>query len=318
MDILTPASIWSSADHVEVMPLPQRIAMLVTVIGPPTGFGIGAAILWGRGTIGWPEIMTMVAMYSATGFGVTIGFHRLLTHRSFETFRPVRLLLAILGSAAAQGMVIKWCAIHRRHHQESDREGDPHSPHLHGQPGFRGLIRGLWYAHVGWAFEADKPQLQNSIRDLLADRAMVMVDRLYLLWVAIGLIVPAAVLGLYYQSWNGALAGLVWGGLLRIFIMHHATWSINSVCHVFGNRPFASGDHSTNNFPIAIVSLGEGWHNNHHAFPNSARHGLRWWQFDSSYIIIRTMSLLGLVWNVRVPSDEAMLAKARRATVVKS
>ena len=259
----------------------------------------------------------MVVMYSATGFGVTIGFHRLLTHRSFETFRPLRVLLAILGSAAAQGMAIKWCAIHRRHHQESDGEADPHSPHLHGQSGFRGLIRGLWYAHVGWAFEADKPQLQGSVRDLLADRAMVLVDRLYLLWVAIGLIVPAAALGLYYQTSNGALAGLVWGGLLRIFIMHHATWSINSVCHVFGSRPFDSGDHSTNNFPIAIVSLGEGWHNNHHAFPNSARHGLRWWQFDSSYIIIKTMSLLGLVRNVRVPSEEAMRAKARRAAVVK-
>ena len=146
---------------------------------------------------------------------------------------------------------------------------------------------------------------------------MVLVDRLYLLWVAIGLIVPAAALGLYYKSWNGALAGVVWGGLLRIFIMHHATWSINSVCHVFGSRPFDIGDHSTNNFPIAIVSLGEGWHNNHHAFPNSARHGLRWWQFDSSDIIIKTMSLLGLVRNVRVPSEEAMRAKERRAAVVK-
>lgn len=318
MDLLTPAKVWSARgeqeaaqDHARphLMPLPQRLAMLVTVIGPLLGIVICTVLLWNRGTIGWAEILVMVGMYSIAGFGVTIGYHRLLTHRSFEAPRPVRLLLAIFGSAAGQGMVIKWCATHRRHHQSADHEGDPHSPHLHGGHGVRGLIRGMWHAHVGWTFEADKPNLTRSVHDLLADKALVRIDQLYLLWVSIGLLLPATVLGLYYQSWYGAVSGLIWGGLLRMFLMHHVTWSINSVCHVFGRRPFQSDDHSTNNFPIAIVSLGEGWHNNHHAFPTSARHGLRWWQFDSSYLIIKAMGWLGLAKNIRVPDERAQAAK---------
>ena len=338
MDLLTPARTWAAAAAVvdapsstdphdrpddrphedgpaavEGMPRAQRLAMLATVVVPFLGLLAAIALLWhrgpdGSGGIGWAEIVVMAVMYALTGFGVTIGYHRLLTHRAFETHRPVRLLLAILGSAAAQGMVIKWCATHRRHHQRADRDGDPHSPHRHHGDDL-GLFRGLWHAHLGWTFEADARDLARSVPDLLADRAMMRIDRLYLLWVALGMLAPAAALGAFTGSWYGFASGLVWGGLVRAFLMHHVTWSINSVCHVWGTRPFASGDHSTNNFPIAIVSLGEGWHNNHHAFPTSARHGLRWWQFDASYVVITLMRWAGLAWNVRLPSESAMEAK---------
>jgi stearoyl-CoA desaturase (delta-9 desaturase) len=330
LDLITPARTWSAqdvaepaapdADHsheseaVDQMPRLQRIVMFLSVVGPFVGLLAAIVLLWRRspagGGIGWPEVIAMVVMYSLAGFGVTIGFHRLLTHKSFETPRPVRLLLAILGSSAGQGMLIRWCATHRRHHQQSDREGDPHSPHLHGD-GFFEMVRGFYHAHVGWCFDADRPDLARSVPDLLNDRTRVVIEQRYFRWVGLGLLLPAVALGLWAHNWHGFVSGLIWGGLVRVFLMQHVTWSINSACHVWGNRPFRSGDHSTNNFPIAIVSLGEGWHNNHHAFPTSARHGLRWWQFDASWVVIRTMKLLGLAWDVRLPTDSAMTAKLK-------
>jgi stearoyl-CoA desaturase (delta-9 desaturase) len=330
LDLITPARTWSAedvatpvaretehsheSDAAEQMPRLQRIVMFFSVVGPFVGLLAAIVLLWRRspagGGIGWPEVFAMIAMYSLAGFGVTIGFHRLLTHRSFETPRPVRLLLAILGSSAGQGMLIRWCATHRRHHQQSDRDGDPHSPHLHGE-GFTAMLRGLYHAHVGWCFDADRPDLARSVPDLLNDRTMLLIDQLYFLWVALGLLIPAVAMGLWSHSWHGFISGLIWGGLVRVFLMQHVTWSINSACHVWGKRPFRSNDHSANNFPIAIVSLGEGWHNNHHAFPTSARHGLHWWQFDASWVVIRTMKLMGLAWDVRVPSAGAMEAKSK-------
>lgn len=296
------------------MPALQRIVMFLSVAGPFAAFVAAVAFLWHRGSphfgIGWPEIAVMVVMYSLAGFGVTIGFHRLLTHRSFETSRPVRLLLGVLGSAAAQGMLIRWCATHRRHHQQSDRDGDPHSPHLHGDGAWE-MIRGMWHAHVGWCFDADARGLARSVPDLLADRALLLIDKLYFLWVALGIVLPALALGLYARSWHGFFAGMIWGGFVRIFFMQHVTWSVNSVCHVWGTRPFRSSDHSTNNYPIALLSLGEGWHNNHHAFPTSARHGLRWWEFDASYLLIAAMRCCGLAWDVRVPKSSALSARSR-------
>ena len=295
------------------MALLPRAAMFVTVVGPLVGLILGIVWLWHRRSeqwhVGWPELAVLLGMYALAGFGVTIGYHRLLTHRSFETKRPIRLALAILGSAAGQGMTIRWVAVHRRHHQQADRPGDPHSPHLHGD-GFFGSIRGFWHAHLGWAFDADKPQLARSVPDLLADRALMMIDQLYFLWVTVGILIPAVALGLFEHSWRGFLAGMIWGGLVRICLMQHVTWSVNSVCHVWGHRPFNSSDHSTNNLPVAVLSLGEGWHNNHHAFPTSARHGLRWWQFDPSYLIIATLKRTGLAWDVRLPTAGAMAAKA--------
>jgi stearoyl-CoA desaturase (delta-9 desaturase) len=290
------------------MPRKQQITMFFSVVGPIAGLAAAVAMLWYGGRIGWPEFWAMLVMYSLTGFGVTIGFHRLMTHRSFDTFRPIRYFLAIWGSVAGQGMAIRWCATHRRHHQRADREGDPHSPHLHGDgPG--GLLRGMYHAHVAWCFDKDADNLGRSVPDLLADRWLLLIDKLYFFWVGLGLLVPAVALGLYYGTWGGFFSGLVWGGLLRICLLQHVTWCINSVCHVWGGRTFKSGDHSTNNLPFAILALGEGWHNNHHAFPTSARHGLQWWQFDSSYLIIRTMKALGLAWDVRLPSQAALDAK---------
>ena len=294
------------------MPMLQQAVMFASVAGPFAGLIAAIVLLWRRspagGGIGWPEVFAMLAMYALAGFGVTIGFHRLLTHRAFQAPRPVRLLLAILGSAAAQGMAINWIATHRRHHQLSDRDGDPHSPHMHGNDRL-GLLRGLWHAHVGWCFGPDAPGIARSVPELLADRAMLTIDRLYFLWVFLGLVLPAIALGLWSHSWNGFVSGLIWGGVVRIFLMQHVTWSINSVCHTWGRREFHTADHSTNNFPIALLSLGEGWHNNHHAFPTSARHGLHWWQIDPSYFVIRAMSWVGLAWDVRVPSPAAADAK---------
>jgi len=330
LDLITPARAWAVAsaqaqlphepDAIDRMPALQRWVMFASVVGPFCGLLAAIALLWHRtsaiGGIGWPEIIVMVIMYALCGFGVTIGFHRLLPHRAFDTPRPLRLLLAILGSAAGQGMCIRWCAAHRRHHQLSDREGDPHSPHQHGGEGFWARLRGFWHAHVGWCFDADREDLARSIPDLLADRALLLIDQLYFLWVGLGIFLPAIALGLYFHSWHGFISGMVWGGLLRIFLMQHVTWSVNSVCHVWGGRPFRSGDYSTNNFAVAILSLGEGWHNNHHAFPTSARHGLRWWQFDSSYLLIRAMATVGLAKNVRLPSEQAMQSKLRDAGTV--
>jgi len=324
LDLLTPARTWAAAEDstetlkdtapVARMPALQRIVMFVSVVGPFAGLIAAVILLWHRTGlgfgIGWPEILVMAAMYALAGFGVTIGFHRLLTHRSFDTPRPVRLLLSVLGSAAAQGMLIRWCATHRRHHQQSDRDGDPHSPHLHGE-GAWDMLRGMWHAHVGWCFDADRPGLARSVPDLLADRALLLIDKFYFLWVALGILLPAIALGLYDHSWHGFISGMIWGGFVRIFFMQHVTWSVNSVCHVWGTQPFRSSDHSTNNYPIALLSLGEGWHNNHHAFPTSARHGLRWWEFDASYVLIAFMKSCGLAWDVRVPNASAMSARAR-------
>jgi stearoyl-CoA desaturase (Delta-9 desaturase) len=324
LDLITPARTWAAAESAQSpeiahpaeprMPRLQQLVMFLSVVGPFAGLIIAIIFLWRRNsgsfTVGWPEIIVMLATYAITGFGVTIGFHRLLTHRSFETSRPVRLLLAIFGSAAGQGMAIRWCATHRRHHQVSDRDGDPHSPHLHGGSLFARL-RGMFHAHVGWCFQADRQDLSRSVADLLEDRALLIIDQLYFLWIAIGILIPAIALGLYYHSWHGFISGMIWGGFVRICLTQHVTWSVNSVCHVWGRSPFKTADHSANNFPIAIVSLGEGWHNNHHAFPASARHGLHWWQFDATYILIRAMSLLGLAWDIRVPGAGAMKEKLK-------
>jgi stearoyl-CoA desaturase (delta-9 desaturase) len=331
LDLITPAQTWGAVpdaaepdasyrDTAETaheprrMPWPQQVVMFCSVVGPIAGLVAAVVLLWHRERssfgIGWPEILLMLGMYATTAFGVTLGYHRLLTHKAYETHRPIRLLLAILGSAAGQGMCIKWCATHRRHHQHADREGDPHSPHLHGD-GPIGFIKGMWHAHFAWVFDADAPDLARSIPDLLADRALLLIDKLYFVWVFLGILIPGVILGLYYGTWMGFVSGALWGGLIRICTLQHVTWSINSVCHVWGTRPYNSSDDSKNNYPIAILSLGEGWHNNHHAFPTSARPGLHWWQLDASWPLQLAMKKLGLVWNLRLPSEAALAAKRR-------
>jgi stearoyl-CoA desaturase (delta-9 desaturase) len=308
----------------------QKIAVFIGVVAPFLTL-VGAIILfWNRG-IYWIDMVLLLSFYSLTVIGITVGFHRLFTHKAFEAVRPVRIFLAIAGSMALQGPVIKWCAVHRRHHQQSDRDGDPHSPYAFGD-GFWAMVRGMWHSHVGWLFEDEPKDMHRSVGDLMADKDLVFIDRTFFLWFVIGLIIPAIIgwlvmgllgasegngrlspSGLFTASgaW-GALHGLFWGGGARVCLMHHATWSINSVCHIWGTRPYNSNDESRNNVIFGIVSFGEGWHNNHHAFPTSARHGLRWYQLDISWLFILTLKKLGLAWNLRLPSEAAMKAKARK------
>jgi stearoyl-CoA desaturase (delta-9 desaturase) len=244
-------------------------------------------------------------MYLLTGFGITIGYHRLFTHRSFSAPAPVRLLLAIFGSMAIEGPVLTWVAEHRLHHQHSDHESDPHSPHLHGG-GFSGLLKGLWHSHMGWLFAPEAADLPRYVGDLQKDRVVTFADRWFILWAAIGVFAPAVLVGLITFSWGGLLMGFLWAGLARVFLVHHITWSINSVCHLWGRQPFRSRDESRNNAVFGVLAMGEGWHNNHHAFPTSARHGLRWWELDASYGIICLMGTLGLASDIKVPDQETI------------
>jgi stearoyl-CoA desaturase (Delta-9 desaturase) len=269
-------------------------------------------LLWGRGC-GWVSLSLMFVMYCVTGLGVTLGYHRLFTHRAFQTNRFVKIVLIIMGSMSAEGYLLTWVAQHRRHHQCSDREGDPHSPHLHDET-VSGMLKGFWHAHIGWFLQSQDPELPRYVVDLWRDPLTRRMSNLFKLWVVLGLALPALVGGLITQTWNGALLGLIWGGFVRMFLIHHVTWSINSVCHIWGGRTYRTVDHSKNNFIFAILAFGEGWHNNHHAFPTSARHGLKWWQFDSSYLIIQAMQFLGLAWDVKLPTTEAMAAKRTTIT----
>jgi stearoyl-CoA desaturase (delta-9 desaturase) len=288
--------------------LKMRVIMLATVLIPPAGLVAAMILLW-QVAFDWVHLALLGGMYIATAVGVTVGFHRLFTHRSFKTPRPVMLILGVLGSMAVQGPLFEWVAVHRRHHHHSDEEGDPHSPHLHGES-VLGALRGLFHAHLGWMFLETISESDRYLGDLRQDRMLRLVSRLFPLWVALGLLIPAALGAALTGTWWGALLGFIWGGLVRVFIGHHVTWSINSVCHVWGSRPFRTNDESCNNLVFGILAFGEGWHNNHHAFPTSARHGLRWWQLDLSYLIIRALGLLGLAHDIRVPTAERMIAKA--------
>jgi stearoyl-CoA desaturase (delta-9 desaturase) len=281
-----------------------RLANSVAVAVPFLGLVSAVVFLWGRG-FSWVELGLLLGMYTLTGLGVTVGFHRLFSHRAFETNRVVQFILAALGSMALQGPLLKWVAMHRRHHQHSDTPQDPHSPHHQGR-GLLGLLRGAWHAHLGWVFKPDPPGLSRYVKDLRQDVPVRVASALFPVWVAVGLLFPAVLGGLLTGTWTGALLGLLWGGLARIFLVHHMTWSVNSVCHLWGGRPFKNGDQSRNNFLFGVLALGEGWHNNHHAFPTSARHGLRWWQPDLSYWVIRGLALVGLAWNVKVPGKRVL------------
>ncbi|MDZ4828941.1 MAG: fatty acid desaturase [Phycisphaerae bacterium] len=295
-------------DGYEAKPsLKLRLVTLMAVVIPFLGFIAAIVLLWGV-AFSWTYLILFLAMYTITAMGVTVGYHRLFTHRAFAAPKPVAALLAIAGSMSVQGPILYWVATHRRHHQHSDDDGDPHSPHLHGDT-VVGALKGMVHAHVGWLFRSDHRALSRYIVDLTKDPFVCMLSRLFPLWVAIGLILPAILGGLITMSWMGVLLGFLWGGLARMFFCHHVTWSINSVCHIWGSRPFRSDDESRNNPIFGVLAFGEGWHNNHHAFPTSARHGLRWWQIDMSYWFIRGLELVGLARDVRVPSRERMDAK---------
>jgi len=289
----------------------QRVSMLFGAVLPLVGLVVAVIGLWGWG-IGPVELGLFAGFYVFTGLGITVGFHRLFTHQSFKAPTAVRVLFAVAGSMAIQGAIIDWVATHRRHHAYSDRVGDPHSPHVDAAGGTVGLLRGLWYAHVGWLFAPEVSVQKAWAPDLLKDPAIARISRWFPYFVAASFVLPALLGGLLTMSFTGALLGLLWGGLVRVFVLHHVTWSINSICHVFGTRPFESHDEARNNPVMALLGFGEGWHNAHHAFPASARHGLRWWEVDGSWIVIRTLSLLGLARDIKVPSATQMARRLRR------
>ena len=274
------------------------MANVVATVAPVGLVGLAMWSAWG-GALHWPDLVVLAVTYVLTGLGVTVGFHRLLTHRSFKTSPPVRALLAAMGSAAIEGPVIEWVANHRKHHRFSDQPGDPHSPHVDRGGGWRGALGGLFHAHMGWIFSsAEMASEERYAKDLLADPVMRFIDRTFPLWVLAGLAFPFGLGVALTGSIAGGLTGLLWGGAVRIFLLHHATFSINSLCHFFGRRRFATGDESRNLLWLSLPTLGEAWHNNHHAFPTSARHGLRWWQLDPSAWLIAGLERSGLIWDV--------------------
>jgi stearoyl-CoA desaturase (delta-9 desaturase) len=291
-----------------------RVHKAVNLIGvglPFAGLIAAIALLWNRG-IGPLELGLMLGFYVITCLGVTLGYHRMFTHRAFESSRAFRAIIAVLGSMAVEGSVITWVADHRKHHAFTDVDGDPHSPHLAG-PGLFGAVKGLFHAHVGWLFETvGQAERQRFAPDLVKDGVLRVIDKLFFLWVTLTFAIPFA---LGWIIGGGVVAGLwalLWGGIVRVFLLHHVTWSINSVCHFFGRKRFDIEDESRNVFWLAPLSMGEAWHHNHHAFPTSAFHGLRFWErlADPTGLVIALLEKLGIVWNVVRVSPERQAAKA--------
>jgi stearoyl-CoA desaturase (delta-9 desaturase) len=291
----------------------SQVVTLVAVVVPPLALLSAMGILWGVGFSALDAVLFLV-FYVLCGLGITVGYHRLFTHRSFEAAAPVRALLAILGSMTLQGPVTQWVTDHRKHHARSDRDGDPHSPHLQGD-GLVGTLKGLWHAHVGWMF-VTKGMERGALygKDLYDDRLIRTIDRLYLVWVGISIGGPFLLGAAVGGSWGRGFEALIWAGLIRIFCYEHATFAVNSVCHTFGRRSYEAKDQSRNNWVVALLTFGEGWHNNHHAFPRSARHGLRRSEVDVSWLVIRTLQRCGLARGVRLPT-EAQRAKVALRSV---
>jgi stearoyl-CoA desaturase (delta-9 desaturase) len=277
----------------------ERCVVLAVTVVPLLGVIAAIGLVATRGIRPW-ELGLLLVAHVLGMVGISVALHRYFSHGSFQTSRPVRLLLLVLGSMAAQGPVLYWAANHRRHHSHPDEPGDPHSPHLDREKGFVGR---LWHAHMGWVFEHQIAEPGRYIPDLLRDPLLVRANRHYFTWVILGLAIPAAFGAAWTVSWSGAGLGLLWGGLVRIFLGQQTVACINSVCHVWGSTPFPNAGESRNNVLVALASLGEGWHNNHHAFPYSAVFGLRWWQVDSLGMLVRGLALTGLVWNVKAPTS---------------
>jgi len=266
-----------------------RAVVLVVVVVPFLATALAVRLLWTH-AVQWSDLILLAVMYSLVALGVTVGYHRMLTHRSFRPHPVVKCILLILGSMSLEGPALQWAATHIKHHAMSDREGDPHSP-----------VEGFFHAHMGWIFSNDEGDPNIYCRNLVNDRMVVFMSRTFVVWSILALVIPFAI---------GGWTGLLWAGLVRIFLTHHVTWSVNSVCHTFGKRAYETTDRSRNEWVVGLLGFGEGWHNNHHAFPRSAFHGLRWWQFDLSGYTIWMLERLGLAHDVyRV----APALKARRA-----
>ncbi|GIH15754.1 acyl-CoA desaturase [Rugosimonospora africana] len=285
-------------------PLPAHVAVYAFVTVPLVALIVAVPLSWGHG-LTWLDVILTAAWYTATCLGVTVGFHRHFTHRSFKATRPLRIALAVVGSMAVQGPILHWVADHRRHHAYSDRDGDPHSPWAFGTSP-AALARGFWHAHLGWILNRDLTNQRRFAPDLLEDRDLRRVDDLFWLWTVITLAGPALIGGLVTWSWWGAATAFLWASLLRVVLLHHITWSVNSVCHLIGDRPFASRDKSGNVWPLAILSMGESWHNLHHADPTCARHGVRPGQIDISARLIWIFERAGWAYDVRWPTSDRL------------
>jgi stearoyl-CoA desaturase (delta-9 desaturase) len=290
----------------------DRIFTGTATAAPVLALGFVVWQVWGD-FLRWSDVIVFAIMYLATGLGITVGFHRYFTHRSFNTSKPVRAILAALGSVAIEGPIISWVADHRKHHTFADQEGDPHSPHVDHGHGWRGALKGLVHAHVGWLFiHTQRGARRRYARDLIDDPIVSWVDRTFVFW-ALGGLLMAFLLGwVIGGSLFAGLTGLLWGGAVRMLVVHHVTFSINSLCHFFGRRRFETDDESRNLLWLAPFSFGESWHNNHHAFPTSAEHGMRKWEIDPSALIIRALERLGLAWDV-VRVDRERQERKRKA-----
>jgi len=280
----------------------EKVVLVLVVALPLLGLGLAIYQLWNQ-LVGWREIALFLTFYALTTLGIGAGYHRMLTHRGFRSPAPVRFVMLVLGSMALEGTPVFWAAAHLKHHARSDREGDPHSP-----------LHGFWHAHVGWLFSRGlkvEPIYYQSFRQ---DRVAQFVSKTFWLWALLSFALPFGI-GYLLGGWPGAWGGLVWGGLVRVLFNHHVTWSVNSVCHTFGRQDFDTPDRSRNEWVIGLLALGEGWHNNHHAYPRSAVHGLKWYQFDLSGLVIRLLAKLRLAKDVQtVPKEQwkADMEKHRR------
>jgi stearoyl-CoA desaturase (delta-9 desaturase) len=281
-----------------------QVAVYAFVAVPMIALIAAIPFAWGWG-LSWVDVVLAVVFFYISGLGVTIGYHRHFTHSSFKANRWLRVTLAACGGMAVQGPVIIWVADHRRHHAFSDRDGDPHSPWLFGTSPVA-IAKGFWHAHMGWLFDRDLTNKQRFAPDLLADRDIVRVSKLFWLTTIVSLLLPAVLGGLITWSWWGALTAFFWAGLVRTAVLHHVTWSTNSICHMIGERPFAARDKSANFWPLAILSFGESWHNLHHADPTCARHGVRRGQIDTSARLIWLFEKCGWVRDVRWPTPQRL------------
>lgn len=289
----------------------QRRFALATIVVPflCTIIAIALIPVWGFGSL---ELNLFLIMFSLNQIGITVGYHRYFAHSAFKANRAVHVVLAVLGSITAQGPLIHWVSYHRRHHQHSDQAGDPHSPYVNEDGDTMGALHGFWHSHLGWMMNSTVTNSIHYAKDILRDPLLVQINRFYLLWVVLAIAFPGLLGGLLSGSWIGVIKGVLWGGMVRLFFGHHAFWTIGSIAHLFGNCPFKTGDRSTNNVIPTLFNFGESWHNNHHAFPNSALFGLEWWQIDIGGWVIRLLALVGWIWDLKIPTRRMMEAKKLR------
>jgi stearoyl-CoA desaturase (delta-9 desaturase) len=282
----------------------RRVTLVVTLL-PFLAVGLAMWRLWGVGISGL-DLTLFLSFYLFSGLGITVGYHRLFTHRSFRAVRPVRVVLAFAGSLAVEGSPIDWCATHRRHHAFADQYGDPHSPHLAQAAGIKGVLLGLWHGHMGWLFDDEATDPEEWVPDLAADKDIMAISKAFP-WITIGSFVAPPLIALAVtQSFGAAVTAFLWASLVRIFLLHHVTWSINSICHFYGKEAYKARDESKNVWALSSISFGESWHNNHHAFPWSARLGLKFWQVDMGWYAIRTLKFFRLVRDIKVPTTDQM------------